>query len=89
MKGAFRFIQVSFVFTTSSHPVDALENAFDNAEDWLRIADHLWILYSDADLRTWRNRIKRVAGLLSTDTFFLSEFTIRQSSTRDPQSLLP
>jgi hypothetical protein len=74
-----RYIQITFLFK-GVHPVEALEKTFSNALDWIRIADHLWILYSNTDLDTWRDRIKATPGIVPADSFFLSEFSEGQYS---------
>jgi hypothetical protein len=74
---ARRFVHVGFCFkgdATRQLPIDALEELFGKARDWMRYDFHCWILYTSADLSVWRDRIKKVPGIEPSDNFFLCEF---------------
>ncbi len=69
-----RFVHIGFGFT-GEPPVAALEKLFSGAIDWMRYDQRCWILYTTTELDTWRDRIRNTPGVLSSDSFFLCEFT--------------
>ncbi len=72
MKIPYRFIHITFELV---QPTAALEKTFSAAHDWIRVNSHMWILYSNTDLDTWRDRIRRTPGIImESNGFFLSEF---------------
>lgn len=72
-----RFVHIGLSFSGAA-PVAELENVFNLALDWVRYDTHCWILYSNTELDTWRDRIKKIAAV---STSFLCEFE-RVSGTK-------
>jgi hypothetical protein len=68
-----RFIHIGFNFT-GEPPLKALAETFNRALDWMRYSQNCWIIYSNTELETWRDRIRQTPGVLPGDSFFLSEF---------------
>jgi hypothetical protein len=68
-----RFVHVGFSFAEAP-PVTELEKLFSKALDWVRYDAHCWILYSNTELETWRDRIRNLPSIKGSDSFFLCEF---------------
>lgn len=68
-----RFVHVGFSFT-GKPPLDAIQQAFDKADDWMRYDSHCWILYTGLSSETWRNRLHKIPGLDEDASFLLVEF---------------
>jgi len=77
-----RFIHVAFSIS-GPVPIDALKKVFDTALDWIRYDDRCWILYTNTEIDTWRDRIRKTPGIKVTDGFFLCEFEGKYSGYMD------
>jgi hypothetical protein len=47
--------------------------------DWLRYDERCWILYTTTEINVWRDRIRKVPGVNTSDSFFLCEFAGKYS----------
>ena len=74
MSVPFRFVHIGFCFAAQEPPVAELEKIFNTALDWVRYDIHGWILYTNAELDTWRDRIHNSPAIKEQDAFFLCEF---------------
>jgi hypothetical protein len=74
MSVPYRFVHIGFSFTDQEPPAEELEKLFSTAVDWVRYDMHCWILYSNTELDTWRDRIRKSPSIKDTDAFFLCEF---------------
>lgn len=71
-----RFIHIGFNFYAPAlGRTAALEKTFNLALDWIRYEEHCWILYSNTELDTWRDRIRKLPSISENDSFFLTEFS--------------
>jgi hypothetical protein len=70
-----RFVHIGFGFT-GQPPVDELKKVFDKALDWMRYSDSNWILYTTTDINVWRDRIRQLNGISTSDSVFLCEFEL-------------
>lgn len=65
-----RFVHIYF---EEEPEIEAAKVVFNTALDWIKYGSHSWILYSNVELDTWRDRIK--TKLVPGDhTFFINEF---------------
>lgn len=69
-----RFIHIGFKFSGVVPPMADLEKVFNLALDWIRFDTHCWIVYSNTELDTWRDRIRNIDSIGASDAFFLTEF---------------
>jgi hypothetical protein len=74
-----RFIHVSFSFSGAVPDLTKLEELFNLALDWIRYGTTAWILYSNTDLDTWRDRIRACPAVKDTDAFLITEFNSNYS----------
>ena len=74
-----RFVHVGFS-VSGKLPVASLDKLFAKALDWIRYDTHCWILYTTTDLDTWRDRIRALPGIKSSDGFLLLEVDVSQRS---------
>jgi len=74
-----RFIHVGFGIS-GPLPEEALKKVFNSALDWMKYDDHAWILYTNTDIDTWRDRIRATPGIKEADSFFLCVFHVTPKS---------
>jgi hypothetical protein len=66
---------VSFVFSGDPPSLDDMKKVFEDAEDWIQYdSSRAWVMYTDGDLDTWRDKIRKIHGLSEESAFFLVEF---------------
>jgi len=74
-----RFVHVGFG-VSGEVPIDALEKLFATALDWIRYDAHCWILYTTTELDTWRDRIRALPEIKTSDSFLLLEVEVNARS---------
>jgi hypothetical protein len=74
MSVPYRFVHVGFSFSGQAPTEAELEALFNTALDWVRYDMHCWILYSNTELETWRDKIRNSSAIKGQDSFLLCEF---------------
>lgn len=64
-----------FAFTWNGlTKIKELDDIFGLAYDWLRISNSCWIIWSNTDVTTWADRVKKVMG--NDDNVIISDINL-------------